>query len=65
MKVIVYDSNGWIGNQFVKILDENCVEYKKGLSHVDNDCNLMEEIKNYNPTHGCIGDKKYTTIDYL
>jgi 3,5-epimerase/4-reductase len=74
MKVIIYGSNGWIGNQFVKILDENKVEYTKGTSRVDNEIDLMKEIEEYNPTHivsfigrthGCIGDKKYTTIDYL
>jgi len=74
MKVIVYGSNGWIGTQFTNILDNNDIEYIKGKSRVDNDIELIDEITTYNPTHivsfigrthGKIGDKEYTTIDYL
>ena len=74
MKIIVYGANGWIGNQFVEILIHNKCEYIKGVSRVDNENDLLKEIEEYNPTHivsfigrthGCIDDKKYTTIDYL
>jgi 3,5-epimerase/4-reductase len=74
MKIIIYGANGWIGNQFVENLNQNKCEYIKGLSRVDNENDLLKEIEEYDPTHivsfigrthGCIGDKKYTTIDYL
>ena len=74
MKILVYGSNGWIGSQFIKILENNNVIYRKGISRVDNNDKLIDEITNYNPTHivsfigrthGKINNKEYTTIDYL
>jgi dTDP-glucose 4,6-dehydratase len=74
MKVLVYGSNGWIGNQFVKILEDKKINYIKGLSRVDNNEKLIKEIEFVNPTHivsfigrthGKINDKIYPTIDYL
>ena len=35
MKILVYGSNGWIGNQFINILDNEKVVYVKGNSRVD------------------------------
>ena len=74
MKVLVYGSKGWIGQQFIKILQERDVQYIVGESRVDNEKTLIEEINLIKPTnivsfigrtHGRIGDKAYTTIDYL
>jgi len=74
MKVLVYGSNGWIGGQFVSILEKNNVTFFCGKSRVDNEKSLEEEIDLIKPTHivsfigrthGKIGDKIYTTIDYL
>lgn len=74
MKVLVYGHRGWIGNQFVKMLNETNIDFILGDSRVDNIDNIKNEIKSYNPTHvisfigrthGVIGEKKYTTIDYL
>ena len=74
MRIIVYGSNGWIGNQFIKILKNNKIDFIKGKSRIDNNDSLLQEIDEINPTHivsfigrthGTIGDKKYTTIDYL
>ena len=74
MKVLVYGHKGWIGNQFIDILTKQTVEFCLGNSRVDNIIDLEKEIQLYNPTHvisfigrthGFIGDKKYTTIDYL
>ena len=74
MKVLVYGSQGWIGNQFISILVENGVDFVNGKSRVDNEITLLQEIIDIAPTHvvsfigrthGSIGDKKYTTIDYL
>jgi len=74
MKVLVFGSNGWIGNQFIDILEKENINYLKGESRVDDLNELNNEIDNYQPTHivsfigrthGKIGDKVYSTIDYL
>ena len=74
MKILVYGSNGWIGNQFVSILKDLNVDYFCGESRADNKKNLEKEIDTISPTHvisfigrthGKIGEKVFTTIDYL
>jgi nucleoside-diphosphate-sugar epimerase len=74
MKVLVYGSNGWIGEQFIDLLSNNKIEFVKGTSRVNNLSDLKNEILNIKPTHvisfigrthGKINDKIYTTIDYL
>jgi dTDP-4-dehydrorhamnose reductase len=74
MKILVYGGNGWIGQQFIEILQGSQIEYICGRSRVDNNDDLIKEIENINPTHiisfigrthGKIGDKVYSTIDYL
>ena len=74
MLVLVYGSKGWIGQQFIKLLENNGVSYFSGKSRVDSIKNLEIEIEEMRPTHvvsfigrthGKIGDKEYTTIDYL
>jgi dTDP-glucose 4,6-dehydratase len=74
MRVLVYGHKGWIGNQFIDILTKKSIEYYKGESRVDNSDDIENEFKLYHPTHvvsfigrthGTIGEKKYTTIDYL
>lgn len=74
MKILVYGSNGWIGNQFVDILKSNNIDYCCGSSRVENKNTLEKEICDISPTHvisfigrthGKIGDKIFTTIDYL
>ena len=74
-KILIYGSNGWIGSQFKKFLREN-TKYIiiDGLVRLDNMEELEKEIKDFSPshiigftgrTHGKIGDKVYSTIDYL
>jgi dTDP-glucose 4,6-dehydratase len=74
MLVLIYGSKGWIGNQFVNLLKNNNITYISGTSRVENENELITEIDNVKPTHvisligrthGKIGDKVYTTIDYL
>lgn len=74
MKILLYRHQGWIGQQFVKILQQQKMEFILGKSRCNNKNDLEEEIKQLQPTHiisfigrthGSIGDKKYTTIDYL
>ena len=74
MIILVYGSNGWIGQQFIEILRKNNITFFCGKTRTDNEVELTEEINCINPTHivsfigrthGKIGDKVYTTIDYL
>jgi len=74
MKLLIYGSNGWIGNQFIEILKENQIKYFSGKSRVDNNLELLKEIEDVSPTHivsfigrthGTINNKNYSTIDYL
>ena len=74
MKVLVYGSNGWIGNMVCKLLNLNKIDWIEGKERAENmDC-LEKEISEIKPTHvmsfigrthGKIGDCEYTTIDYL
>lgn len=74
MKVLVYGSKGWIGNQFIEILKNNHIDFTEGQSRTDNEFTLKDEITTHAPTHvvsfigrthGKIDNKIYTTIDYL
>lgn len=74
MKVLVYGSNGWIGGQFIDILKENNIDFICAKSRADNENDIQAEVNSVNPTHiisfigrthGKIGEKVYTTIDYL
>lgn len=74
MKVLVYGSNGWIGNQVINYLQTINIEFIKGSARVDNINDVKNEINRVDPTHvlsligrthGKIGDKVYSTIDYL
>jgi 3,5-epimerase/4-reductase len=72
MKVLIYGGNGWIGNQVIELLRDH--EVIKGCARAENIKELEKEIETHNPTHimsfigrthGMVGDKLYTTIDYL
>jgi len=75
MNILIYGSNGWIGKQFVELLEKQTgIEYTCGKSRVDNEADLIDEITAIKPTHivsfigrthGKIGEKIFTTIDYL
>jgi dTDP-glucose 4,6-dehydratase len=74
MKILVYGSKGWIANQFLDILEKNNYDYVCGKSRADDKVNIEKEIYETSPTHvvsfigrthGKIGEKVYTTIDYL
>jgi dTDP-glucose 4,6-dehydratase len=79
MKLLVYGHAGWIGNQFVKLLQKekqinNTIDFILGKSRIDNTPALCKELDEVAPshvisfigrTHGTIGSTKYTTIDYL
>lgn len=74
MKLLVYGAKGWIGSQFIRLLEETNTKYICGLARVNNQEKLRKEILATHPTHivsfigrthGKIGDKTYSTIDYL
>jgi dTDP-glucose 4,6-dehydratase len=75
-RFLIYGSRGWIGTQFVKLLNEKFpqISYIQGNSRCDNCIDLQKEIDAIKPTHvisfigrthGKINDKSYSTIDYL
>ena len=60
MKILVYGSKGWIGRQFINILEnfKNTQDtiipdlvYTEGNSRIDNEKQLLEEITKVSPTH--------------
>jgi dTDP-glucose 4,6-dehydratase len=74
MKILVFGANGWIGGQFVNILTKSELDYSIASCRADDHSGILSEIESYNPTHivsfigrthGKIGEKVYTTIDYL
>ena len=76
MKLLIYGHKGWIGTQFVSLIkkDNSSIEYILGQSRVDDTEVLLKELDTITPTHvisfigrthGTIGEKEYTTIDYL
>ena len=43
MKVLVYGSKGWIGNQFINLIKEKNIIFVEGNSRVDNEVDLKKE----------------------
>ncbi len=74
MNILVY-GRGWIGEQFINLLQKENINYVLGKSRCDNKETLIQEIESLNPSHvvsfigrtwGITEDGKvYTTIDYL
>ena len=76
MRILVFGGNGWIGQQFVSVLNASSVnvslEHRIAVERVDLDhiANLEEEIDAFAPTHiisflGRTHGENFTTIDYL
>ena len=74
MLLLVYGHKGWIGGQFISLLENQGYNYILGNERVDNTPSLLNELDKIKPTHvisfigrthGKIGEKEYTTIDYL
>jgi len=74
MRVLVYGANGWIGTQFIKLLECGGLDHVSAGARADDYHAVLEEVTRVQPTHvvsfigrthGSIGKKKYTTIDYL
>ena len=74
MKFLIYGSKGWIGQQVIVELNKMNIEYVEGIVRAESQEELINEIEHIKPTHimsfigrthGTIGDRQYTTIDYL
>lgn len=74
MKILIFGGNGWIGQQFQKILQEENLEYFISNVRVDHFLNVYNEFIDQKPTHvvsfvgrthGNIGNQHFSTIDYL
>ena len=79
MRILIYGHRGWIGQQFVDLLEKEqtkigLLTYHLGQERVENVPALQKELDTVQPTHvisfigrthGTIGDKKFSTIDYL
>ena len=73
MRTLVFGGNGWIGQQFVSVLNAfDALDYRIAVERVDLDhiVNLEEEIDAFAPTHiisflGRTHGENFTTIDYL
>ena len=73
-KILIYGSQGWIGRQFCKFLSDNNISYFEGKQRLENPDDIENEILEIQPnniigftgrTHGKIGDRVFSTIDYL
>ena len=51
MKVLIYGSNGWIGNQFISIMVERGIDFVKGVARVDNEDAVKNELETVYPSH--------------
>ena len=73
-KVLIYGSGGWIGGQVCVLLQQMGIEFVEGKVRAEDIDGLEKEIEEIKPTHimsfigrthGKIGEREYTTIDYL
>lgn len=74
MLVLIYGSKGWIGSQFIQLLQQKNISFVCGKSRCNDNKSFIDELEAINPTHvasfigrthGKIGEKVYPTIDYL
>lgn len=76
-KLLIYGGNGWIGKQFCNYISQiDSIEllYSKCRINMENKVSFIDELDRLKPTHaicflgrtnGKIGNKIYSTIDYL
>lgn len=74
MKILILGHKGWIGSMMCKLLDEQQLYYITSEIRPNNKSEFEEFLIKEKPTHimsfigrthGNIGNKQYTTIDYL
>ncbi len=74
MKVFIIGHRGWISQKYIKLFNDNKIDYTYSNNYRAESLELQNEIllsKSSHVlccmgrTHGILGDKVYTTIDYL
>lgn len=70
MRVLIFGSEGWIGNQFMEILFQKNIQFMRATSRADDYESVEKEIERVVPTHivsfiGRTHGENFTTIDYL
>lgn len=74
MKILLYDYDNWIANQFIVYFSANKISYVKSNCSFDDIDNIKNEIIEHNPTHilsligksyGNFDETNYNSIDYL
>jgi dTDP-4-dehydrorhamnose reductase len=74
MRVLIYGHRGWIGGMMCTLLHKQNIQYIPSQVRVNDRTAVEAELLAIKPTHvmsfigrthGSIGDKHYTTIDYL
>ena len=74
MKVLIYGHKGWIGSMMCNLMKKNNIGYVGSKVRVNDKTSVEQELLEVKPTHvmsfigrthGTIGNKEYTTIDYL
>jgi len=74
MLILIYGSKGWIGKQFIKLLNDKNIPYKIGEKRLENKENIKKEliqskcthvISFTGRTHGIYNGELISTIDYL
>jgi len=72
--ILIYGSNGWIGNLFKEYLTSQNIKFIEGNARLDNYTDLFIELRVVKPTHvisftgrthGKINETNVNTIDYL
>jgi len=72
--ILIYGSNGWIGNLFKEYLTSQNIKFIEGNARIDNYTDLFIELRVVKPTHvisftgrthGKINETNVNTIDYL
>ena len=70
MKLLVFGHKGWIGQQFINLLNKSEINFVTTNTRADNLKGISEDLYNYTPTHvvsfiGRTHGEGYSTIDYL
>lgn len=74
MRILILGYNGWIGSMMIELLKERHIEYITTDIRPENKYGFEKELIQLKPTHvmsfigrthGKIGEKIYSTIDYL
>ena len=51
MKLLIFGSRGWIGSQFLELLDTQQIYYIEAVSRLDDTISVQNELTHIQPTH--------------